>query len=215
MSQSRIFIFSLLGLAIVVAAGSWWANHWVQPGIISPSGGLWWPMRQEMDVPHFSQSDPRWGDHLLGSTDGTLAKEGCAVAAAAMVLSSYGIDTDPGRLNKFLTDLRGGFTPEGWIYWEAAALFEPKIATQLLPHYENEASHALIDHNLRRGNPVIVRLRYPSGVTHFVVIAGKSGFDYLILDPAKPPGSEMTALREFGSPIEALRFYSQPQTELR
>jgi hypothetical protein len=41
----------------------------------------------------------------------------------------------------------------------------------------------VIASNLSRGNPVIVRVRLPSGITHFVVVAGKDGFDYLIADP--------------------------------
>ncbi len=39
--------------------------------------------------------------------------------------------------------------------------------------YEDPPSYQLIDSNLARGNPVIVRVRFSSGVTHFVVIAGK------------------------------------------
>ena len=30
---------------------------------------------------------------------------------------------------------------------------------------------------------MIVRVRLASGITHFVVIAGKDGFDYLVRDP--------------------------------
>jgi hypothetical protein len=72
-----------------------------------------------------------------------------------------------------------------------------------LPPYQ------LIDSNLARGNPVIVRVRFPSGVTHFVVIAGKEGFDYLIRDPAAGAAEGFYPLRELGSDIEALRFYER------
>ncbi len=58
---------------------------------------------------------------------GSLAAEGCAVASAAMTLASYGVDVDPGRLNKFLTTLPGGYTSQGWIYWEKAAEFDSGI----------------------------------------------------------------------------------------
>jgi len=50
-----------------------------------------------------------------------------------------------------------------------------------------------------------VRLR--SGVTHFVVIAGKDGFDYLVRDPGAGSAKGFYPLRELGSDIEALRFY--------
>ena len=51
--------------------------------------------------------------------------------AAAMALASYGVDVDPGRLNKFLTTLPGGYTPQGWIYWEKAAEFDSGFTSRL------------------------------------------------------------------------------------
>jgi hypothetical protein len=65
----------------------------------------------------------------------------------------------------------------------------------------------VIASNLSRGNPVIVRVRLPSGITHFVVVAGKDGFDYLIADPGADSAKGLYPLRELGSDIEALRFY--------
>ena len=57
------------------------------------------------------------------------------------------------------------------------------------------------------GNPVIVRVRLRGGVTHFVVIAGKDGFDYLVRDPGGGSAKGLYPLRELGSDIEGLRFY--------
>ena len=73
--------------------------------------------------------------------------------------------------------------------------------------YEDLASYQLIDSNLAGRNPVIVRVRLPSSVTHFVVIAGKDGFDYLVRDPGDGSAKGLYPLRELGSNIEALRFY--------
>ena len=119
-----------------------------------------------------------------------------------MVLAGYGIDLDPGRLNRFLTG-HGGYTPEGWLYWEKAAEFAPGIAEKA---YEDLPSHALIDLNLLRGNPVIVRIRLPSN-NHFVVISGKRGWDYLIRDPGAGAARGLYPLREIAPRIEALRYY--------
>jgi len=52
-----------------------------------------------------------------------------------------------------------------------------------------------------------VRVRLPNGITHFVVIAGKDGFDYLVQDPGGGSVKGLYPLRELGSDIEALRFY--------
>ena len=58
---------------------------------------------------------------------------------------------------------------------------------------------------------MIVRVRLGGGITHFVVIAGKDGFDYLVRDPGAGSAKGLYPLRELGSDIEALRFY-QPLT---
>lgn len=185
-------------LVAFLAAGIWWIALWNKKGMIAASGGL--PMRVLLQVPHFCQSDPLWGNDSLADTEATLAQEGCAVTSAAMVLASYGADTDPGHLNAVLQE-NGGYTEQGWIHWEKAA----EAATGVRHAYEDLPSYRLIDLELLRGNPVIVRVRLQSGVTHFVVIAGKSGFQYLIHDPASQEG--ISLLSSLNSPVEALRFY--------
>ena len=159
----------------------------------------------ELPVPSFRQGDERWSADALGGVleNGTLGSAGCAVAAAAMVFQSYGIDTDPQQLNWYLTAV-GGYTEQGWLYWERVAWLAPDRVRHV---YEDLPSYYLIDSNLARGNPVIVRVRFSSGVTHFVVIAGKQGFDYLLRDPGAGAVKGYYPLRELGSDIEALRFY--------
>ncbi len=135
----------------------------------------------------------------------TMGQEGCAVSSAAIALAFYGQDIDPGRLNAFLSN-NSGYTPEGWLYWEKAADYRPGLVRHA---YEDLPSYWLIDSNLARGNPVIVRVHLPNGITHFVVIVGKVGFDYLIQDPASGGANGVYPLRELAREIEALRFYEK------
>lgn len=205
--QRRFRRWLLIALSVAFIAGAfqlWKAWDTKQP--IEPRGGLPFLRRVELAVPLYRQNDPQWGEDLLGPTEGTLGAEGCAVSSAAMVLSSYGIDTDPRRLNQFLNG-REGYTPEGWIYWEKAAELAPDRVRHV---YEDLPSYRLIDTNLLRGNPVIVRVRMPStGTTHFVVVAGKDGFDYLTRDPGAGAAKGLYPLKDLGSKIEALRFYEK------
>lgn len=192
----------------VVGVGmcGWGAWYYYGKRTLNPSGGSYFFQEKLLEVPYFAQGGEPWGKDLLGETPATLAQEGCAVASAAMVLASYGIDTDPGKLNRQVQEV-GGYTEQGWLYWEAAVTGEAGYKAKFV--YEALPSYHLIDSNLRAGNPVIVRLRYPNGITHFVVITGKRGFDYLIQDPGtKGKERGIYPLKEFGSPIEALRFYS-------
>ena len=178
---------------------------WTWKRKLSPRGGRYFFHRVELAVPLFRQGDERWSDDPLGGIpdNGTLGGQGCAVAAAAMVLKFYGIDTDPQQLNWFLTSV-DGYTEHGWVYWERAAWMSPNRVRHV---YEDLPSFWLIDSNLARGNPVIVRVRLGGGVTHFVVVAGKDGFDYLVRDPGAGAAKGFYPLRELHSDIEALRFY--------
>ena len=180
-----------------------WEEDWKRLGAIEPYGGLFFPARVELKVPLFRQSDDRWRNDPLANGETTLAQEGCAVSSAAMVLASYGIDTDPGRLNKALSE-NDGFEGKSWIRWEKAAEVTGGFAEKA---YEDLPSYELIDRNLQAGNPVIVRVRAKSGTTHFVVIAGKDGYEYLTRDPGAGGAKGLYPLREYGSKIEALRFY--------
>ena len=172
--------------------------------VISSSGGHYFLHRVVIPVPVFTQNDPRWAYELLGPTFDTMGQSGCAVTSAAMVLSAYGVDTDPDRLNQYLMT-HGGYTDTGWLYWEKAAEVAP--GGQVEKAYEDLPSYTLIDQNLMAGNPVIIRLTLPNGTTHFVVLVGKDGWDYLVQDPARSPTWGVYPLKDLTSRIEALRFY--------
>jgi Peptidase_C39 like family len=192
-------------LLLLLVAGVALQIDWTWKRKLSPHGGRYFFHRVELAVPSFHQGDDKWRDDPLGGVEanGTLGGEGCAVAAAAMIFRFYGVKVDPQQLNWFLTAV-DGYTENGWVYWDRAAWFAPDRVRHV---YEDLPSYQLIDSNIARGNPVIVRVRLANGITHFVVIAGKDGFDYLIADPGAGAGRGLYPLRELGSDIEALRFY--------
>jgi peptidase C39-like protein len=204
----RVFVIFIAVLIVAIAAVE---IDWNWRRQISPRGGRYFFHRVALSVPSFRQGDEKWSDDPLGGVpdNGTIGGEGCAVAAAAMVFKFYGIDVDPQQLNWYL-GVVGGYTERGWLYWDRAAWFAPDRVRHI---YEDLPSYALIDSNLAHGNPVIVRVRLGSGLTHFVVIAGKDGFDYLIQDPGGGAAKGLYPLRELHSKIEALRFY-QPIAKL-
>lgn len=192
---------ALLLLAVLICAGLMWGL--TARRVIASSGGLYFARAVALDVPAFRQGDPRWHADPLGQTTDTLGQTGCAVTSAAMVLKSYGVDTDPGRLNAYLT-AHQGYVGNGYIVWEKAAeLGQGGIEKA----YEDLPSYWRIDRQLMKGNPVIVRIHFPGGGMHFVVIAGKRGFDYLILDPGAGWNKGLYPLREITPKIDGLRYY--------
>lgn len=211
-AAARRFL-ALLGVTAVFVAGAvaFWVADWMKREPLPTAGGLYFPWTHLIEGPHYLQGDERWGADRLGATDESLAEAGCAVASSAMALGALGMNIDPGALNVFLQETPGGYTPEGWIYWEKAAEFDPAWTEKVLPHYEDLPSHFLMDWNLMQGNPVIARVRYPNGITHFVLVCGKQGFEYLVRDPGEGGRNGLRRLSVFPGPVEALRFYRKPE----
>jgi hypothetical protein len=200
--KSGVYVLAGIGVVIIILS-AWY--YYVGTRKIPSTGGLYFFSKLVLPVQRFAQGDPRWADDELGPALSTMGEEGCAVSSAAMVLAFYGQDVDPGRLNAFLSS-NDGYTPQGWLYWEKAADYHPGQARHA---YEDLPSYFLIDSNLERGNPVIVRIHLSNGITHFVVIVGKDGFDYLIQDPASGGVNGVYPLQKLAPEIEALRFYEK------
>src|ERR1700732_3749606 len=116
-------VYVLAGIVGVVMILSAW-YYYVGTRKIPSAGGLYFFSKLILPVQRFAQGDPRWADDELGPAPSTMGEEGCAVSSAAMVLAFYGQDVDPGRLNAFLSS-NGGYTPQGWLYWEKAAEYHP------------------------------------------------------------------------------------------
>ena len=199
-----VAIAGVVLVAIVCAALIWGL---VAKKVISSSGGIYFVRSVALKVPAFRQADPKWHHDPLGDTTDTLGQAGCALTSAAMVLKWYGVDTDPKRLNAYLTD-HHGYVGSGYIIWEKAANLD---SFGLKKAYEDLPSYWRIDRQLMKGNPVIVRIHFPGGGMHFVVIAGKRGFDYLIMDPGAGWNKGLYPLREITPRIDGLRYYRRPK----
>jgi len=82
---------------------------------------------QPSSVPCFQQCDARWGGQQLGTcANTTLCSSGCAVTAVAMIFRYFGVDTDPGRLNAWLTS-NGGYEQGCLLRWWVADDFAPNV----------------------------------------------------------------------------------------
>ncbi len=193
-------------ILVLVGAGTSGGIYFFGKRQLPPSGGMYFFTRTELPVPLFLQGDPVWGHDRLALSVHTMGQVGCAVSSAAMIMKYYGLDTDPGRLNNFLRD-HGGYDENNDLLWEGP----PMLASdKVRKAYEDLPSYYLMDSNLRNGNPVIVRLRFSSGITHFVVVMGKQGFDYLIRDPSHAGLTKgVYPLKEICNNVEALRFYEK------
>jgi hypothetical protein len=137
-------------------------------------------------VQPLSQMDPQWKNKLLGNdTTSTIGSYGCLLTSLAMVINGLGASETPATLNDKMKNA-GGFQ---------GALLIPGILSSAVPGYNSDrfekypnapASLADIDASLAAGDPIIVEVDYSPAAglqTHWILLLGKSGNDYLIQDP--------------------------------
>lgn len=144
-----------------------------QPSASSVASGMVFPPSKygKNNVPYFSQNRPAiWANDRLGNCrdSTTIAGAGCKLTSTAMVFKYYGVETDPGRLNK---QLRSTF--QGCLIANIktnASIFGLK-ATKL-------GTKNTVVQKLKEGNyPIIVGFRGGVAVTgskgqHWIVLTG-------------------------------------------
>ncbi|HIE24901.1 MAG TPA: hypothetical protein EYP74_02760, partial [Anaerolineales bacterium] len=160
-------------------------------------------------VNYYSQQDPAWKKKKLGFSNLSIGTDGCAITSLAMLVKGFGYDETPATLNKKLRDLgeNNGFI-DALVIWGSIPLLFPKISYRnLILCRDHNAPLAQIDDSLAKGQPVLVEVdrSLSAGLqTHWVVLYGKKGDDYLMTDPWNyPPDDEETLLSPrygFGRP---------------
>jgi hypothetical protein len=136
---------------------------------------------------YLSQQDPKWKQDILGFGDpgDTIGYVGCALTSVAMLLSGHGYAETPKTLNQKLKSV-DGFVSAG-IRWGAVSQIYPNVSLKaFIPCSTSEAPLAQINAALAAGQPAIVQVDSSpaEGIqTHWVVLYGKKGDDYLMLDP--------------------------------
>jgi len=136
---------------------------------------------------YLSQQDPQWKNDLLGFGDSgdTISYIGCALTSVAMLLSGHGYPETPKTLNQKLKNTQGFVSAA--IMWGAVSQIYPHVTVKSnISCSTSDAPLALIDAAIAAGQPVIVQVDHsnaPGLQTHWVVLYGKKGDDYLMLDP--------------------------------
>ena len=137
---------------------------------------------------YLSQQDPKWKNDPLGfATDpkDTIGYVGCALTSVSMLLSGYGYAETPQSLNQKLK-AKQGFVNSG-IRWDVVNQIHPEVKLKSNVACEStDAPLGEIDAWLSAGHPVVVRVDAspnPGLQWHYVLVYGREGDDYLMLDP--------------------------------
>ena len=136
---------------------------------------------------YLSQQDPKWKSDILGFGDpeDTIGYVGCALTSVAMLLSGHEHSETPKTLNQKLKNAQGFVSAA--IRWGSVSQVYPNVTVRSnISCTTTPAPLDLIDAAIAAGQPAIVQVDSSpaSGIqTHWVVLYGKKGDDYLMLDP--------------------------------
>jgi hypothetical protein len=133
-----------------------------------------------LGVPLLGQQDPRWGGFPMNDwrAGQDVAQSGCAITSMAMLLSYYGIPTDPQTLNVWLA-ANGGYANAEDLVWSAIDNFSQG---RVVFTGWTGADVPFIMSQLDAGLPVVAEVSL-NGNQHFVVITGYSPAGFQINDP--------------------------------
>jgi len=137
---------------------------------------------------YYAQNDPKWKEDRLGLSEqksDTIGYVGCALTSVSMMLSGHGYTETPKSLNDKLKKI-GGFAGSG-IRWHSVNQLYPQVRlNSIIKCNDTPAPLAQIDAALAAGQPAVVCVdstAAPGFLSHYVLLIGRKGNDYLMLDP--------------------------------
>jgi hypothetical protein len=181
---------------------------------------------------HFRQSGVWAADPYDSQPGQSIGQNGCALTCMAMAAKAMGADTDPRRLNNWMKTLPGkeGFISKGGVNFYAILQlpgvtgvtgmetkgdsFDRKTIDKATP-LANQSQ--FLDGKLNQGCIIIAQVKNrhrpdSSASPHWVLITGKTGSTYSILDPNSPGESKtdkkkLTTLADYSDTVYAVRYY--------
>ena len=122
----------------------------------------------ETSIPLMGQQDAAWAGAPLGtSPTESIGSAGCAITAVSMMLRYYGMNTDPGAFNAWLT-ANGGYAYDDQLIWDAVTRYSGgHVAFSGWLGADLGAIQAELD----AGRPVVAEVSL-GGNQHFVLLTG-------------------------------------------
>jgi hypothetical protein len=145
----------------------------------------------------FSQRDPRWARQKVGTGTLTIGRVGCLLTCVASVLTDLDVDTDPRRLNTWLT-ANHGYASDNLFVFKSVQPLGVKLAT-LIFCPTTPAPLDTIKAGFAAGQECIVEVDFQPGgkvEQHWVRLLDET----TIADPWQLPGQEVIPLAHYGLP---------------
>jgi hypothetical protein len=153
---SPTFSLRAVALASVIA---------IAAAIGTPSGAA---ADSSMSIAVMGQQEAAWAGAPLGtSVTDSVGSAGCAITAVTMMLRYYGMNTDPGAFNAWLT-ANGGYAYDDQLIWDAVTRYsEGRVGFSGWLG----ADLGTIQVELDAGRPVVAEVSL-GGNMHFVLLTG-------------------------------------------
>ncbi|OFX31717.1 MAG: hypothetical protein A2X08_06650 [Bacteroidetes bacterium GWA2_32_17] len=131
-------------------------------------------------VVHYIQFALPWGPLPIGNCSQTIEDKGCAITCVAMILATFGANSNPGQLNTWLTN-NNGYINGCDIVWGSVDNYPPQLVS--FNDFTNFYSLNTVRQYIDDGNMVIAKI-----LNHNVLIAGydndgNTESDYIVYDP--------------------------------
>ncbi|MBN2685166.1 MAG: hypothetical protein JXR40_07790 [Pontiellaceae bacterium] len=170
---------TLLAVLLPILAAVWLTPQIKDKGPISAQGGERLSITLTPLPPYFLQTDERWKNEKIGGSGESIASIGCTLCCVSMSLSQNGYEIDPGTLNYKMVSVQG-YTDQGWLKWNRISRALGRKTEVSVP---SRPTHKAIDHTLRDNQPVIAKIMLNEAIPHWVLIVGKNGREYVVMDP--------------------------------
>ena len=163
---------------------------------------------------YISQRDPRWKDEKLGFDNTvTIGTDGSTLACLTMLVNGYGASETPSSMNRKLKDMGSGIGFLGsLIVWPGMARAFPKLNFRgAIVCRGQPAPVGEINLSLDSGQPLLIEIDQspvPGLQNHWLVLYGRQGNDYLMLDPwpQPPDDAPVTLASRYGGGRPAREF---------
>jgi len=134
-----------------------------------------------IEIPLYSQLDPRWRDVKLGYSSLTIGSHGCVICCLAMMLHAAGVPVTPPEVNEEMRKTRAFVPGSGRAIWSRITIAFPAICCPKQQWYSSPRVRKVEVTDL----PVLVELLLPTG-PHWVLGIDWRGY-LLVHDPLQPP----------------------------
>lgn len=164
-----------------------------------------------MEINILSQRDSKWKNTKLGTSNVTIGDYGCLLTCCTMLANYYGHEVSVPQLNsKFIEN---NSYESGNIYrWYSGlpVVYSDIQLTKLVntPKPVTSGQFSEIDKEIDSGHPVILQVDFVPATSrvemHYVLLVGKNGSDYRVVDPWY---GDTASLTRYGVPKYTIQQY--------